>query len=68
VFDVGGGDNHPNFPFSVKIPTLGDALKVKQKVDFKFVDKMRKCPPHFQKFHCFWQILSTFQQSIDKHK
>ena len=54
------------FHFLSKFQLWGDALKVKQKVDFKFVDKMPAAGGKFQKFHCFWQILSTFQQSDTK--
>ena len=39
--------------FLSKFQLWGDALKVKQKVDFKFVDKMPAAGGKFQKFHCF---------------
>ena len=55
VFSI-GGNNHPNFPFFVKFP-----LKVNI-----FVGKMPAAGGKFLKFYCFWQILSTFQQSDTK--
>jgi len=44
----------------------GCTQSFKQKVDFKFGDKMPAAGGKFQKFYCFWQILSTFQQSDTK--